>query len=103
MSFRVRFRGMLRNRNGNGHGKRSEKAKRRTAAAKPSKVQLAAMDRILRDAEQENGVKVTAADVAAVEAELARVSVSLPRITYSDGSHSSERAAPMPSKLRVSS
>jgi hypothetical protein len=29
------------------------------------------MDRILRDAEQKSGVKIIAADVAAVEAELA--------------------------------
>jgi hypothetical protein len=62
---------MLRNGNGNGHSKRSAKAKRRTVTSKPSKAQLTAMDRILRDAEQKSGVKITAADVAAVEAELA--------------------------------
>jgi hypothetical protein len=56
---------------GNGHRKRRAKAKQRTVTSKPSKAQLAAMDRILRDAEQESGVKITAADVAAVEAELA--------------------------------
>jgi hypothetical protein len=62
---------MFRNGNGNGHSKSSAKAKRRTVTSKPSKAQLAAMDRILRDAEQKSGVKITAADVAAVEAELA--------------------------------
>ena len=62
---------MLRNGNGNGHSKRSAKAKRRTVTSKPSTAQLAAMDRILRNAEQKGGVKIAAADVAAVEAELA--------------------------------
>jgi hypothetical protein len=62
---------MPRNGKANGHGKRSAKATRRTVTSKPSKAQLAAMDRILRDAEQKRGVKITSADVAVVEAELA--------------------------------
>ena len=52
------------------NGKRKPAAKKRSVLAKPTKAQLAARARFLRDAERETGIKVSREDVAAVVAEL---------------------------------
>ena len=64
MRWRDTFRGMN-GRNGNGAART-----KRNGRAKPSKARLAAMDRVLRDAEKRTGVKVSKAEVDAVMAEL---------------------------------
>jgi hypothetical protein len=53
-----------------GNGARKRKGRSGVTAA-PSRAQLAARERLVREAERETGVKITQADVDAVLAELA--------------------------------
>lgn len=53
----------------NGNGKKQ--SAKRIATAKPSKAQLAARARFVRDAERDTGIKITQAEVDAVLAEVA--------------------------------
>jgi hypothetical protein len=57
--------------NGTNGRKRAKTApKRRAVPSKPSKAQLAARARYVREFERETGIKITRADLDAIEAEI---------------------------------
>lgn len=53
----------------NGHGATAP-VRKRTVLSKPSKAQLAARARLVREAERETGIKITRAELDAIEAEI---------------------------------